>query len=186
MLRTRGTACSIALALASLAPVAAIAQAHHHRHGIATLELAAGGTDLTLRLVAPLESLVGFEHAPRTRAQEAAVARMRETFERPEHLFHTDPAARCRPARRNLRSPVLPGTPSADSAERDRGAESHGDFEASYVFECARPDALRSLDAGPLFAAFARLRRIDAQLVTPTVQAQRRLERARARARLVW
>lgn len=183
MLRHHILNCAIASVLGLVSGAATGAPGAPHRHGVAVLELAAEGAGLTLRLIAPLESLIGFEHAPRTRAQEAAVVRMRETFEGPQPLLRPDEAAGCRSVSRDLRAPVL-AAQSRAGAKPANGGEAHGDLEATFVFACERPGLLRSLDANPLFAAFPRIYRLDVQLVTPTGQAQRRLERARAR--LAW
>ena len=45
-----------------------------HEHGIARLGLAVDGTRLTVDLELPAESVFGFEHAPRTEEERAAVA----------------------------------------------------------------------------------------------------------------
>lgn len=58
-----------ALACITLAPAAAQHQHHAHTHGVVTLGVAVDQSTITLELSAPLESLVGFERAPRTDAE---------------------------------------------------------------------------------------------------------------------
>ena len=44
-----------------------------HQHGVGSLDIAIEGDEVHARLTAPADDIVGFEHAPRTDAQKAAV-----------------------------------------------------------------------------------------------------------------
>jgi hypothetical protein len=141
-----------------------------------------------MRLYSPLDSLLGFEHAPRGAKQEEVARAMAATLRDPAKLFRANPEARCEPGKVDLSSPVLSaallaggGAPAARPApaSKDPGKkESHAGLDGSFEFACAQPGALRSLDATGMFAAFRRLGRIDVQLVTPRGQARRVLTRS--------
>ena len=60
---------AVALMLSAL-PVLAAQPAHAHVHGAVQLDVAVDGPTLTLTLEAPLDSVVGFERAPRTAAEK--------------------------------------------------------------------------------------------------------------------
>ncbi|MDH5541220.1 MAG: DUF2796 domain-containing protein, partial [Rhizobacter sp.] len=60
---------AVALGLSSAAAAAGKA----HEHGALRLDVAVEATSVTLQLQAPLDSLVGFERAPRTEAERQRV-----------------------------------------------------------------------------------------------------------------
>ncbi|MDP2323305.1 MAG: DUF2796 domain-containing protein [Gammaproteobacteria bacterium] len=152
---------------------AAQANERAHVHGAIRMEVALEAGNLTVRLDAPLDSLLGFEHRPRTdsqrRAAEALLARMRNA---PELLVPT-PAAQCNVKDVTVQADVLaPGKPSGDQPSQDK----HAELEATYSFRCLQPDKLQSLEVG-LFSAFARLQRIDARVVSSRQQSAATLRR---------
>lgn len=160
----RARACVRLLAAALLACLGASASAQRpHVHGVATLAVSVEGDALRLQLEAPLEVLVGFEHAPRTAAEGQALQRARELLARPE-LLRPNAEAGC--------APEVAEPPEATL----RRAEGHADLAREFGFRCARPAQLKVIDVG-LFEAFARLQRIDAVLVTASGQGKRTLQR---------
>lgn len=147
-----------------------------HVHGAARLEVAIDGNTLAITLESPLDSLLGFEHAPRTDQERMAVRAMAEHLNRAARLFAPTPAAGCAPVSVKLESPVLApaGKPAADG---------HADVDGDYVFRCERPEGLRNLEV-KLFDAFPGLRQVDVQVAGPRGQAAARLS-PKAR-RIAW
>ncbi len=169
---------TLAALVAMLAATAALAATPHrhphpeqppHRHDTATLELAVDGTVVTLGLAMPLASLVGFERAPRTVVEreraKAALARLRDAAA----LFRFDPAAQCTPASTTVEAPVLeqPGAGAQDG---------HADLEARYVFSCAQPAGLKTLEV-MLFDTVEGLGRIEVEMALPGGQGKTLLQR---------
>lgn len=142
--------------------VAEAAKVGAHVHGEADLIIAVDGNQLQLELTSPLDSLLGFEHASRTEKQRKAAQALRERFARPETLFAPSAAARCTAAPAQLKAPVL------DAAAGNK-ADGHAELEASIVFRCEAPDALKEVDVR-LFDAFAPLHRVKAQVAGPRGQ----------------
>lgn len=66
-----------------------------HIHGKATLNLAVEDDRLLIELDSPTNNLFGFEHPPRTAAEEAAVAGARELLADGARLFRPTPEAGC-------------------------------------------------------------------------------------------
>jgi hypothetical protein len=64
------SAICVAMALVLTSPAAVLAQEHAHVHGLVSLNVAVDGRILTVQLEAPLDSLLGFEHRPRTDAAQ--------------------------------------------------------------------------------------------------------------------
>lgn len=156
-------------------PLPLQAAPHAHEHGTVKLDVAIDGTALTIGLESPLDSLSGFERAPRNdrerRAAEEALARLRSGA----GLFSADAAARCRLAKVEVNAPVLaPGT--KPSGKTDETKDEHVDLDASFEYECSHPQLLRTLDVG-LFEAFKRIQRIDVQVAGPKGQLKSTLKR---------
>jgi hypothetical protein len=194
--------CRVALTGLSLLCCAAAASAGKaHQHGAVALDLAVEAAEVSLSVEMPLDSLVGFERAPRTQAERqaavAALAKMRDGGA----LFHFDAAAQCTLASAKVEAPVLepaarpaaqpttqPTTqtttqPTTQPTAKPAAAGEHADLDASYVFRCAQPVRLASLEVR-LFDAFPRVERIDVQAVLPHGQRKVVLRRAARTVRL--
>lgn len=151
-----------------------------HVHGAAHLDVAVDGAVLSLQLESPLDNLLGFEHAPRDKAERDKVAQMAAKLRATEKLFVPTPAAACQPEAVSLASSVLPpellgersAGKSAEQAEEEE--EGHADLDASWQFRCAHPEALRGMEVR-LFQDFSGLREIETQVATPRGQQGARL-----------
>jgi hypothetical protein len=173
---SRSSLLSPLLLLAACAvAVPAAAQAHKaHSHGIAELEVAIDGPLLTLKLESPLDSLLGFERAPRNDAERERVRVMAQALR--SGPFVPTAAARCRLERVSLSSaalaPDLLGEPGP--AAGGKTSSEHADLDAGFVYRCDEPKALTGIDV-MLFDHFKRLRRVDTQVAGPKGQAALKL-----------
>jgi len=177
-----------ALACITLSP--AVAQHHAHTHGVVTLGVAVDQSTITLELSAPLESLVGFERAPRTDAERQRVQQAVERLKSAAGLFTIDPAAQCQLKTVELTSDVLglgaqsaSATDSHPHGKKAHAQEEHADLEGRFEFGCAQAVRARHVDVG-LFTAFSRIRTVQAQVASPAGQAKRTLRKDAAR--LSW
>ncbi len=131
-----------------------------HQHGVVKLDVAVDGGEVSLVVEMPLDNLVGFERAPRTDAERktaaAALARMRDGAS----LFRFDAEAQCVLGHSEAAAPVL------EQAGAAGGQDGHADLDATYVFRCAAPARLATLEV-LLFDAFRRIERIEVQAVLP-------------------
>lgn len=160
---------SFALALLLASPAESAGQAH--QHGVVTLSATLEGGVLSLDLDAPLDSLLGFERAPRTAAERAAAAALLKTLDPGSTLWQPNAEAACVLRQSKIHAPVLQ-QPAAPAAE-------HADLEAGYEFSCAQPGKLTGLRHG-LFQSFPRLQRIDWQFALPSGQGKRVVKRPEA------
>lgn len=162
-----------------------LAAAEVHVHGQARLDVAIEGDTLTLLLEAPADSLVGFEHEPRSARERDAAAKVRKQLEQAAALFLPSRAARCKPEKAALESPLFgaPAAPREHAAHQDEDGHAHVDVAGEFVFHCTQPEALHDLEVG-LFDAFPRLQRLDVQLTGPRGQKAARL--TPAARRLSW
>lgn len=167
-----------------------LAMAHGpHEHGVAKMNIAIEGAMVEIALESPLANAISFEHTPTTDAQRAEVRAMAAKLRQAEDIFLLTKAAQCRPTGISLTSENLPpellgeATPVTGSDKHDHAAkahdaavgkaheehETHGDLDASFTFECAKPEALKDLDV-QLFRIWPALHEVEIQLVTPSGQ----------------
>jgi hypothetical protein len=158
----RSTCLAACLAAASFCD-AVHAAPHAHEHGVVRLSIAVEGDRLTIGLDAPLDSLLGFERAPRSDAEKKAASEVLGKLSEPAGLFKPTAEAGCKPMDSAVDAPVLQSGTSA------RGG--HADLQGSYVFQCTAPDRLKALQVD-LFDAFKRIRRIDVQVAGPRGQSR--------------
>lgn len=142
-----------------------------HVHGQAALEIVVEPRSVTLRLEIPQDNLLGHERRPRTAAEQQAAAAVLQQLREGARLFSLPADRGCKLASVEIEASRLqPGAAAA-------GASGHADVDASYRFDCARTDGLRSLDVGGLFDAFARLQQLQAQVAATDGQHQARVKR---------
>ena len=168
------------LCLGSLlaAPLQAHAQ-HAHAHGRLQLDASVEERLITVRIEAPLESLVSFERAPRTDTERRRVADMAAHLQKADNWLQPDPAAQCQAGTVTLEAPVVGlGAPAAGA---DAG---HADLDITVRFPCARAADSRFIDVG-LFGTYKGVRSIEAQVASPQGQFKRTLLRGKT-TRLGW
>jgi hypothetical protein len=158
--------CKILLLLSMLLTSFFTVAGEAHVHGVATLQLALDDSMLHLNLSSPLDSLLGFEHQPRTEKQKAAVRHMADQLRQAERLFQPTLAARCTLKTYSLESPVLE---TGEHKGHDHESHDHTDLNAEFVFYCAKPNELRDLEIN-LFSYFPGLLRLKTEAATPRGQ----------------
>lgn len=154
--------------------------AEAHVHGMATLQLAVDDNLLHLNLSSPLDSLLGFEHQPRTEKQKAAVRLMADHLRQAERLFQPTQAARCKLKSYSLESPVLE---TDERKGHDYKKHGHTDLDAEFVFYCANPSELLDLEVN-LFSYFPGVRQLKVEAATPRGQSIAIL--TPSKRRIVW
>jgi len=174
--RVMRAAVLIALSLGGLSATAhAQSSAGAHVHGQARLDLTIEGRTLRIEAELPMETLTGFERAPRTDDERRRLDRALETV-RLATLFRPSVDAGCKPTAQTYRwSGSSDSAPGVAALPAD---ESHTDLLLTHEFECERPAKLGSIDIG-LFEAFSRLRRIEARVAGPSGTQARTLQRSR-------
>ncbi len=151
-------------------PQAAQAHGRAHVHGLAELDVVLDGEELTLTLASPLDSIVGFEHRPRTPAQRQAAEAALRALADPARLFGLPAAAGCTPQDQTVTAPVLTDTTAAT------GGDGHADLDATWRWRCQTPQALTVLQLR-LFEPFATLQRLEVRHAGPGGQGRQLLRR---------
>lgn len=155
-----------------------------HDHGVARLDVVVEPTRVVFVLESPLDNIVGYERAPRTDAEreraKTALARLRNATE----LFRIDAAAGCTLLKVDLVSAPLQLGNAAAGAAASPAASEHSDLNAVFEFRCKNGTRAGFVEVG-LFEAFAALKRIELQVVTPRGQLKATLRKPASRVVLV-
>lgn len=146
-------------------------EAGAHVHGSGKLGIAIEGSGLSFDLDAPAHDILGFEHAPKTAAERAALDKAVATLKDAGNIFRPNPEAGCRltTAEAGLEQPETGDAAKAD-AKGDKGG--HADFNGNFTFECSAIDKLTSIAFG-YFAAFPEAEKLEVTLLTAKGQATR-------------
>ncbi|MBK1686737.1 ZrgA family zinc uptake protein [Rubrivivax gelatinosus] len=173
-----------AILVSTLVASAAMA-APPHEHGVARLDVAVEPGRVTLMLEMPLDTLVGFERAPRNDAERAAARTALARLADAAKLWRPDPAAGCGPAQVDIEGgPLEPGHQHGNDHDHAHGEEGHADADASYTLECAAAERAGFVDTG-LLESFPRLRIVHVQVATPKGQWKAMLSRPATQLKLV-
>lgn len=154
--------------------VLAASSGHSHVHGQARLDLTLERNALRLEVELPMESLTGFERAPRNDEERQRLVRALEILRSPG-LFRPSPDAACKPTQQTLR---WSGAGEAAVDGTLPGHDTHTDLLLTHEFICERPARLSAVETG-LFDAFSRLRRVEARIAGPAGVQARSLQRSR-------
>ena len=168
MFRLRGAAVPLALGLACVAGTQSIADEFRsrgvHEHGSATVDIAVQDATVEIALHSPAINVIGFEHAPRSAEEKAALAQANRVFGSPQGLFSIPTGAGCESTSVTL-------APITYERDGDQPNALHADYDVSYRFHCAHPVQLVWIDIR-LFEQMKGMRKIVASVVTPALQAQ--------------
>ena len=146
-----------------------------HVHGNAEMQVVVEGKALEIALQSPMDSLVGFEHAPRNDKQRKAIQAVEERLQSPAALFVPTAEAKCTADPAEV---VLPFKSASGQEKHDKHGKHdkdvHSELEATVRFQCENPSALKGMEV-KLFEAFPKLHRVDVQAVSSRGQAAARL-----------
>ena len=148
---------------------AAAAEREHgaHAHGVGRLNLVVEANTVLVELISPGANIVGFEHAPESAEDRAAVADAVQALKDGGALFAFAPEARCRLEAAVVESALIEDS-HAVGAQGEEAAE-HAEFDVRYRFHCARPDRLTELEVR-LFERFPGTRELEVQAISPRGQ----------------
>ncbi|MEO0938925.1 MAG: DUF2796 domain-containing protein [Pseudomonadota bacterium] len=171
-----------ALLIACLAAIPAFAAADEtrqldaHVHGTGTLNMAIEGRAVQIEFHAPGADLVGFEYAPESDADVAAVEAAKATLSAPLALFALPAAAGCSVVSAAVELEVEGeddhGDDHAHGHDHDHGHDhaeeaTHSEFHAEYALTCTDISAATTLMTEGYFATFPNAEEIEVQIVGP-------------------
>jgi hypothetical protein len=160
------------LFIALLAVLPAAHAQHKHVHGEGQLDVAIEGGKISLALELPLDAAVGFERAPKNDKEKAALAATAQALN-DAALYVPTPAANCTLQSRTVHVPFTGGD-DKHGHHAHEGETHHADIEATHVYACANPGALKDIETS-IFKSFKRLYRLEVQRSGPAGQGAARL-----------
>ena len=156
-----------------------------HVHGIAALNLALEGKEVHIELDSPAANIVGFEHAPSSKADHAAIDKAVATLKNGNRLFRFNAGAGCEMEDVKIASELIEDEhhdhdkhsddhdhekkTEHDHEEHEHEGEVHSDIEVAYHFECSAPGKLTQLTV-ELFEAFSGMEKLKVQYVIEAKQ----------------
>lgn len=162
-----------ALLVAALGPAAAAAGLDAHVHGESEMNIAIEGGTVMIELISPGADIVGFEHAPATADERAAIEKAAHDLGQGSALFRFPEAAGCALEDAEVIAPGLDDDHGGDS-HGHAPQDGHAEFRGRYTFACTDPAALGHVDLG-LFERFPAMAAIEVQAITPRGQRAARL-----------
>jgi hypothetical protein len=133
-------ACACALGVTATFAVHADEFEQHgaHEHGKITINAVLENQELSIELDAPAINVVGFEHAPRTDAENAAVRDAAALLKGAQGLFGFPPAARCQRIASQFTAPHWESESEEAHEEHEHNPEHehHADYEARFTYRC--------------------------------------------------
>ncbi len=144
-----------------------------HVHGQVQLDVALDARRLLLELSIPMESLTGFERAPRNDGEHEQWSQALKLLRSPGMVRPSAQAA-CQLGEVRIEPP---------SGAGHTGPDGHADVIALYSLDCARMGELKAVDLG-LFDAFSRIRRIEARIVDSRGSGKQTLTRSQRTLKL--
>ena len=124
-----------------------------HQHGHAMLTLVLEGNEMQLAFQSAAQSVVGFEHQPRSAEQQQEVAAAIAVFNKGD-WFSVNADANCELAMAEA---------STDLSE-PQASKGHADFYANYQLLCQRPARLTELQLN-IFQLLPALQQVDVQWI---------------------
>ena len=153
-----------------------------HVHGIAALNLALEGKEVHIELDSPAANIVGFEHAPSSKADHAAIDKAVAILKDGNGLFQFNADAGCEMEDVKIASELIEDEhhdhdKHSDDHDHEKKAEHdhehegevHSDIEVAYHFECSAPGKLTQLTV-ELFESFSGMEKLKVQYVIEAKQ----------------
>lgn len=165
--------------LLTLLPMPLLQAADVHQHGVAQMDLVLEPPLLAIAFSSPLANLTGSEHQPVSAEEQKAWTRLQVQLKKADALIQLPTQADCSLRRVDLHLPFTVNTGTHDHHQHtdDTRHTQHADLMAEYQYLCANSAALTQLTL-PLMSAFPAIERLEVQLITPTGQHQRSLEKS--------
>jgi hypothetical protein len=141
-------------ALVCAAPLLSLAS-DRHVHGQSTIELVVSGAELSVRWDLPLDTLVGFEHQPNSKAQRDALATAQAQLNNAGQWLKPTPAAQCVVASVDVDLPGVEAGSNGHDHEHEHKEHKHeshddhavhADVQWLVSWRCAKPQALQGIE----------------------------------------
>ena len=171
---------------------AQVRQKDSHEHGAANLMLAIEGDKLQIGIEVPSESLIGFEHFPKSRSDRENFNDAIKILSDPSKFISTPDDAECLLTGLNVSQTLFSGEEEDEHGhekkdehghddhdehghEDSEKGEFHSEFRSNYSWNCLHTDEIDSI-GNKLFSFFPRIEEIRVNWITTSGQGSLEIE----------
>ena len=171
----------------SIQTSAKVRQKDSHEHGAANLMLAIEGDKLQIGIEVPSESLIGFEHFPKSRSDRENFNEAIKILSDPSKFFSTPDDAECLLTGLNVSQTLFSGEEEDEHGhekkdehdehvhEDSEAGEIHSEYRSNYSWNCLHTDEIDSI-GNKLFSFFPRIEEIRVNWITNSGQGSLEIE----------
>ena len=168
---------------------AQVRQKDSHEHGAANLMMVMEEEKLQIEFEVPSESLIGFEHFPKSQSNRENFNEAIKMLSDSSKLFSTPAEAECLLTGLNVSQSLFSSEGESGHEEEDKHghedsekAEIHSEFKSNYYWNCLHIDKIDSI-GNKLFSFFPRIEEIRVTWITSSGQGSLELESGNDRIR---
>ena len=171
---------------------AQVRQKDSHEHGAANLMLAIEGDKLQIGIEVPSESLIGFEHFPKSRSDRENFNEAIKILSDHSKIFSTPDDAECLLTGLNVSQTLFSGEEEDEHGHKEKDehghddhdehghedsekGEIHSEFRSNYSWNCLHTDEIDSI-GNKLFSFFPRIEEIRVNWITTSGQGSLEIE----------
>ena len=149
-------------------------QKDSHEHGAAKLMMVMEGEKLQVEFEVPSESLIGFEHFPKSQSNRKNFNESIKILSDPSKLFSMPIKAECLLVGMNVSQSLFSNEEEHGHDESEK-SEIHSEFESNYYWNCQHLDEIDSIGA-QLMSFFPRIEEIRVNWISNNGQGSLELE----------
>jgi len=149
-------------------------QKDSHEHGAAKLMMAMEGKKLQVEFEVPSESLIGFEHLPKSQSNRKNFNEAIKNLSDPSKLFSMPNNAECLLVGMNVSQSLFSNEEEHGHDESEK-SEIHSEFESNYYWNCQHLDEIDSIGT-QLMSFFPRIEEIRVNWISNNGQGSLELE----------
>ena len=138
-----------------------------HMHGVSELNIVSENNTIEMELISPSANFLGFEHRPKSEAQQAKLDQLIKQLNLAQQLFEFSGSANCDVRQTNIESELLQS--DAGHGHKRHDEESHSGFHVEYKAICKNRQDLTDIKVN-LFSYFPGMETINVQLITENAQ----------------
>ena len=166
---------------------AQVRQKDSHEHGAANLMMVMEEEKLQIEFEVPSESLIGFEHFPKSRSNRGNFNEAIKILSNPSKFFSTPDDAECLLTGLNVSQTLFSGEEEDEHGhekkdehdehghEDSEKGEIHSEFRSNYSWNCLHTDEIDSI-GNKLFSFFPRIEEIRVNWITTSGQGSLEIE----------
>ena len=151
-----------------------VRQKDSHEHGAAKLMMAMEGKKLQVEFEVPSESLIGFEHFPKSQSNRKNFNEAIKILSDPSKLFSMPIKAECLLVGMNVSQSLFSNEEEHGHDESEK-SEIHSEFKSNYYWNCQHLDEIDSIGT-QLMSFFPRIEEIRVNWISNNGQGSLELE----------